>query len=253
MGAIWAPIRGVAGRFRHRGEREQTDPSGTLEIVPTSRSTRPTRIAAEPTGVEAGPRQRLLEVADRLFYQEGVHVVGIDRLLEESGVAKASLYAHFGNKDGLVRAYLEGHLATRRQHVDEILAGYDSPRDRLLGLFSDIEDLLTSPGFRGCRFANASAEARPDESVAAVTDEYRGWLRALFTDLAKAAKARNPRRLGQQLALLYDGAAIAARLDDDRAAVADAARSAATALVDAATPHRATPGKRPAAKRPVSR
>ncbi|HEX3460961.1 MAG TPA: hypothetical protein VHT49_08650, partial [Acidimicrobiales bacterium] len=66
---------------------------------------------------------------------------------------------------------------------------------------------------------------------------YRAWIRALFTDLAREAKAKNPKRLGRQLALLYDGAAVAARLDVDRAGAADAARSAATALVDAATLH----------------
>jgi AcrR family transcriptional regulator len=185
--------------------------------------------------VEPGPRRRLLEVADRLFYEEGVHVVGIDRLLEEAGVAKASLYSHFGNKDGLVRAYLEEHFEARGQHIAQVLARYDSPRDRLLGLFSDVKDALADSSFRGCRFVNASAEARPDESIAAATDRYRTWMRTLFIDLAKEAKARNPKRLGRQLALLYDGAAVAARLDQDRAGAADAAKSAATSLLDAAT------------------
>jgi AcrR family transcriptional regulator len=189
----------------------------------------------EARGSEQGPRQRLLAVADRLFYEEGVHVVGIDRLLEEAGVAKASLYQHFGSKDGLVHAYLEEHFEARREHVAQVLAQYDSPRERLLALFADVEDALAEPAFRGCRFVNASAEARPDESIVAITDEYRTWLRALFTDLAGAAGADNPERLGRQLALLYDGAAVAARLDADRSGAADAARSAATALLDAAT------------------
>src|SRR5438876_3338216 len=85
---------------------------------------------------EQGPRRRLLAVASRHFYEEGVHVVGIDRLLKEAGVAKASLYQHFGNKDGLVRAYLEEHFDARREQVARVLARYDSPRERLLGLFA---------------------------------------------------------------------------------------------------------------------
>jgi AcrR family transcriptional regulator len=182
-----------------------------------------------------------------------VHVVGIDRLLEEAGVAKASLYSHFGNKDGLVRAYLEEHLEVRQAHVAEVLARYDSPRQRLLGLFSDVEDALALSGFRGCRFMNASVEAGPDESIGAVTDQYRTWLRTLFTGLAQEAGARNPKRLARQLALLYDGAAVAGLLDEDRAGAADAALSAATSLLDAATvaaPIRPKPSGR---KSPTSR
>lgn len=184
---------------------------------------------------EPGPRRRLLDVADRLFSEEGVHVVGIDRLLEEAGVAKASLYTHFGNKDGLVRAYLEEHFADRREHVAQVLARYDSPRERLLGLFADVQDALAGTTFRGCRFVSASAEARPDESIGALTEEYRTWVRTLFTGLAKSAGASDPKRLGRQLALLYDGAAVAARLDKDRSGAGAAARSAAAALLDAAT------------------
>jgi len=184
---------------------------------------------------EPGPRRRLLDVADKLFYEEGVHVVGIDRLIEEAGVAKASLYSHFGNKDGLVRAYLEEHFEAHREHVAQVLARYDSPRDRLLGLFADMQDSLVGTAFRGCRFVSASAEARPDESIAALTEEYRTWLRKLFTGLAKSAGASDPKRLGRQLTLLYDGAAVAARLDKDRSGAGAAVRSAAAALLDAVT------------------
>jgi AcrR family transcriptional regulator len=187
------------------------------------------------TDSEPGPRRRLLNVADRLFYEEGVHIVGIDRLLEEAGVAKASLYTHFGNKDGLVRAYLEEHFEARREHVAHVLARYDSPRERLLGLFADVQDALTTATFRGCRFMNASAEARPEESVGALTEAYRTWLRALFTDLATSAGASDPKRLARQLMLLYDGAAAAGRLDKDPSVAGVAARSAAEALLDADT------------------
>jgi AcrR family transcriptional regulator len=221
--------------------------------MPKSRSGAPETRSADPDGAESGPRRRLLDVASRLFYTEGVHVVGIDRLLAESGVAKASLYAHFGSKDGLVRAYLEEHFEARREHVARILSRYDSPRDRLLGLFMDVEDALANPMFRGCWFVNASAEARIGESIEVVTEAYRTWLRTLFTDLAKAAKAKNPRRLARQLALLYDGAAVAARLDEDRAGAADAALSAATALVDAATPRQPATAKRSGGTRATPR
>src|SRR5216683_7938506 len=178
--------------------------------TPKTKEVRPDKRSSES---EPGPRRRLLAVADKLFYEEGVHVVGIDRLLEEAGVAKASLYTHFGNKDGLVRAYLEEHFEARREHVAQVLARYDTPRERLLGIFADVQDALAGTTFRGCKFVSATAEARPDESIGALTEEYRTWLRTLFTGLAKSAGARDPKRLGRQLALLYDGAAVAARLE----------------------------------------
>jgi AcrR family transcriptional regulator len=192
------------------------------------------------TSVE-GPRQRLLAVADKLFYDEGVHVVGIDRLLEEAGVAKASLYTHFGNKDALVRAYLEQHSEAKRAHVAQVLARYRTPRTRLLGLFTDVDEALAGSSFRGCKFIIASAEAGPDESILPITQEYREWVRTLFTDLAEEAGAADPKRLGRQLAVLYDGAAVAARLDVDRSGAGEAVKSAATSLIDAALTRR--PGR----------
>src|SRR3954463_9613845 len=81
-------------------------------------------------------RERLLAAADELFYEEGIHTVGIDRLIERAGVAKASLYSTFGSKDELIRAYLEArHAATRERMEGELAARYHTPRDRLLGAF----------------------------------------------------------------------------------------------------------------------
>ena len=77
-------------------------------------------------------RERLLEAANELFYDEGVHTVGIDRVIERAGVAKASLYNTFGSKDELVRAYLEGRHARTSARITRYLERYSDPRDRLL-------------------------------------------------------------------------------------------------------------------------
>ncbi len=183
---------------------------------------------------EGGPRERLLAVASRLFYDEGVHVVGIDRILEEAGVAKASLYQHFGSRDGLVRAYLEEHLAARRAHIEGVIADVPTPRLKLLALFDDIAGRVAEGDFQGCRFVNASVEARGEESALAVTTEYRSWLRSVLAGLAAQAGAADPELVGRQLAILYDGTAVSARLDPDRAGAGNAFRAAATALIDGA-------------------
>ena len=178
----------------------------------------------------------MLAAADELFYAEGVHVVGVDRIVERAGVTKASLYNTFGSKDELVRAYLEQHFHDRQERIARILAGHNTPRARLLSVFAEVETALAGSEFRGCKFISAAAEARPGDASEVVAEDYRAWLRSLFTDLAQAAGARDPRQFGRQLALLYDGAAVAARMDQDRAGAAKAVRSAVVALLDAAIP-----------------
>jgi len=177
-------------------------------------------------------RERLLAAANELFYDEGVHTVGIDRVIERAGVAKASLYNTFGSKDELVRAYLEERHAVVLQRIDRYLQRYDTPRDRLLGVFEAQGEMFARPGYRGCAFASASAES-PGEAVSQATDSYRAAVRDLLTGLAREAGAPDPEMLGQQLHLLYDGASLSARMDRDPSASA-ASRAAAEALLDAA-------------------
>jgi AcrR family transcriptional regulator len=176
-------------------------------------------------------RDRLLNAASELFYEEGVHTVGIDRVIERAGVAKATLYNAFGSKDELIRAYLARRHQARRDRMERALtAGYDSPRDRILGVFDVLGESFAEPGFRGCAFVNASAEARPGSPIEAASDESRAWVSSLFVDLAREAGAVDPERLGRQLVLLYDGATVGARMDR-RPDTAALAREAAEVLL----------------------
>jgi AcrR family transcriptional regulator len=181
-------------------------------------------------------RDRLLAAADELFYAEGVHVVGVDRIVERAGVTKASLYNTFGSKDALVRAYLEKHFLIRKNRIARILAAHTEPRERLLAVFAEVDDLLAGSAFRGCKFISAAAESRPGDASLEVGEEYRAWLWSLFTELAEGAGASDPKQFGRQLFLLYDGAAVAARMDKDRGAAGKAMSSAVVALLDAAIP-----------------
>jgi AcrR family transcriptional regulator len=178
-------------------------------------------------------RERLLAAANELFYDEGVHTVGIDRVIEHAGVAKASLYNTFGSKDALVRAYLETRHNNMVQRVMRVVDRYDTPRERLLGVFEAQAELAGEPGYRGCAFARASAESHPGDVVEQATSAYRAWVRGLFTELASQAGVPDPQARARQLHLLYDGAGQSARLDHDPAAPL-AARAAAAVLLDAA-------------------
>jgi len=181
----------------------------------------------------ASARARLLAAADELFYDEGVHTVGIDRIIERAGVAKASLYNTFGNKEGLVRAYLDGRHLVVRERVDRTLTRFRTPRERLLGVFDAAGETVTAPGFNGCAFVSATAEAQPGGAIESVADDHRRWMRGVLTRLATEAGVADPETLARQLHLLYDGAVLSGRMDRDPSA-ATTARAAAAVLLDAA-------------------
>jgi AcrR family transcriptional regulator len=177
---------------------------------------------------ELSPRQRLLAAADELFYAEGIHTVGIERVLERAGVAKATLYKAYGSKDELVRAYLTG----KHEFIARNLAAAkeaDAPaRDKILAVFDILGQMHAAPSFRGCPFVNASAESPDNGSARDVSKIHRDWVRSLFEELATEGALANAPSLARQLLLLYDGASVAAQLDRD----VDAARSARDAAAD---------------------
>ena len=178
-------------------------------------------------------RDRLLAAANELFYEEGVRTVGIDRVIERAGVAKASLYNTFGSKEELVRAYLAGRQATRQERMARGLARYDTPRERLLGVYDVLGEVADETDFGGCAFHNASAESTAGGSVEQVCDSSRAWTRSLLTGLAREAGAPDPQGLANQLVLLYDGATTGAQMDRN-AGTAATAKAIASMLLDAA-------------------
>ncbi len=183
----------------------------------------------------ASARDRLLAAADELFYDEGIHVVGIDRVIEKAGVAKATLYSTFGNKEGLILAYLQARLERRQARVNAAISKAKTPRDRVLAVFDVMDTYISDPRFHGCADINASAESEPGSAVEAAVQTSRRWRRSLFADLVRDAGAKHPEVLGQQLEMLYDGAMVSARVDgnDDAAKVA---KKTAAALLDADLP-----------------
>ena len=168
------------------------------------------------TARRTSARDRLLAAADELFYENGINLVGIDRVIEHAGVAKASLYDCFGSKEELIRAYLKGRADKRQARIVERLAGLETPQEKILGVFELMAETANRPDYRGCAFQRASAEAGASSIIKGTCDESRTWLRSQFTELARQAKAADPELLGQQLVFLYDGAALAASVDGDR-------------------------------------
>ncbi|WGL53523.1 TetR/AcrR family transcriptional regulator [Nocardioides sp. BP30] len=187
-----------------------------------------------PTSTEKqGARERLLDTASRLFYAEGVHTVGIDRILEESGVAKASLYKTFGSKDALILAYLDRRHERQVARITAAVESAGTPREQILAVFDSQARLFAQPDFRGCAFAAATAEGPVGSPTEEKSRVYRTYVRGVFRALAEEAGAADPDGLADQLHLVYDGAQMAARMDH-QAPVAATARRTAEALLDAA-------------------
>ena len=194
-----------------------------------------TRVAqsTQPNVVKLSPRERLLQAASELFYAEGIQSVGIDRVIERAGVAKASLYSTFGSKEQLVGAYLDARHAQVLGRLRAAVDAVEDPVERILAVFDAQARLFGTTDYHGCAFVAATAEAPAGGRVDEATESYRGDIRALFTELAAAAGAPDPGLLASQLQLIYDGGGLAANMDRDPA-IAAPARAAAAALIAAA-------------------
>ncbi len=164
------------------------------------------------------PRERLLRTATRLFYAEGIRGVGVDRVLAEAGVTRATMYRHFPGKEALVVAYLEHEDAAIRglfaAAAEQASAAEATPRDLLALVIDGVADDATRLHTRGCPFINASAEF-PDAAgpVRAVVRRHRDWFRATLTDLAAAAGAPDPAATAASLVLLRDAMLVGNYLD----------------------------------------
>jgi AcrR family transcriptional regulator len=171
-------------------------------------------------------RQRLLEAADELFYSEGIHAVGIDRVIAHAGVAKGSLYYSFAGKDDLVREYLTARHGKWAERVSAGIEAHTDPRERILAVYDALGGLFAEPDYRGCAFMNAMGEAAPDSVEAQAATAFRSWVRTLFLGLATDAGAADPKQLAQTLVVLYDGAVATAQMDRAPEAAQTARRTA---------------------------
>lgn len=191
-------------------------------------------VSTRQPDASGGARERILGTAFRLFYAHGPRGVGVDRVIAESGVAKATLYKHFPRKDDLVLAYLDrvdqAWFGALRAAARE--AGED-PRERLIGMFDALTSAYRRDGYHGCAFINTAAESPAGTDVHARTIEHKAVVRAWVADLAHRAGADDPQLLARQLTLLIDGGLAVGVLDADPAA-ADAAKAAARVLVNGA-------------------
>ncbi len=152
-------------------------------------------------------RSRLLETATRIFYTEGIHAVGIDRIVAEAKVTRATLYRHFASKEELVVAYLQAvHQLDRDQIQAAVTSGRPST-EIVRAVAKSITDGITSGHFRGCAFLNAVAEyPDPDHPVHKAVLAHRAWFAETITSLFAQIGDTPPEPAARHFVMLRDGA-----------------------------------------------
>ena len=161
-------------------------------------------------------RDRILATADRLFYGEGIHAVGVHRLVEESAVTRVTFYRHFPSKEDLIAGYLEGRAARARRRITQVIE--DSNGDARAAL-TELGRVFTSETFaaeyRGCPFVNASAEfAAPGHPARVLATAQRAWIADTIERLLRDVGHQAPASTARQLLMLQTGAIFGVAIDD---------------------------------------
>jgi AcrR family transcriptional regulator len=161
-----------------------------------------------PRGAADSARQRILDAAIPLFYQQGARAVGIDTVIAKSGVAKMSLYRSFRSKDDLIAACLEQRDQSYWQWFDGVVAQHPGdPREQLRGVIRGIAKRTSKPGYRGCFFLNTASDyadaSHPGRKLAV---RHKEALASRLLKICRQLDARDPVALSRQLVLLINGA-----------------------------------------------
>jgi len=177
-------------------------------------------------------RERILDTAEELFYQEGIRAIGIDTVIERSGVAKMSLYRNFASKEELIAAFLARRNEKYWSWWDGIMARHpESAARQVEDLFVALPERICRPGYRGCSFLNAATEF-PDAGHLgrlAALSHYEELRRRLLA-LCRRLKAAKPKQLADQLLLLIEGAYTTGGILGYRDAVKSVAGAAAALI-----------------------
>ncbi|GAB4083559.1 TetR/AcrR family transcriptional regulator [Myceligenerans cantabricum] len=168
-------------------------------------------------GRRSAARERLLRTASELFYADGVRGVGVERVVAEASVTRATFYRHFAGKEALVVAYIEATDAALRERAAELPSG--DAGAWLTQVTDLVGETLCAPGFRGCAFINAAAEyPDPGSPVRRAVRAHRDWLVGVVSEALRGAGHPAPEEAGRRWMALRDGAMVGGYLGDPRQA-----------------------------------
>lgn len=181
----------------------------------------------------APAKVRILKIANDFFYREGIRTVGIDKLISESSVTKATFYKHYRSKDILIVDYVNSRHDAAVTAIEELISSAKSPRNALDRWATSVVDEISEPGFRGCAFLNAAAEFfDPAHPVRRIIFDHRDWYAGRLADLMRSAGHTVPGDAADELVLARDGAMAGSYAGDPVAAIASFNRAVTRVLAE---------------------
>ncbi|WP_448564178.1 TetR/AcrR family transcriptional regulator [Thalassotalea ganghwensis] len=180
--------------------------------------------------VVSSKKQQIIETAMQMFYQHGIHAVGINEILKVSGVAKKTLYHHFTSKEALIVATLNLRHSNFMRWISEKVASSDSPQHAIVNVFNGLDDWFNNRAellgsFRGCFFINASAEySQPGHPIFETCRQHKADITTLFLNQAKQFidDSNKALELANILTIIKDGCITTALVQNDKSAAAKA-------------------------------
>jgi len=211
----------------------QRDPRRVVH--PDAAESRDNPAHREHSGGGPGAKDRILSTANRLFYHEGIRAVGVDRLISESSVTKATFYKHFGAKETLVISYVQLRHEATRSLLTELCSNAPDTVSAIRAMVDNIVEQVRSRGFRGCAFINAATEFPDSHSpVREVVSAHRDWYTAFVADLFRRIGHSMPGDAADEFVLLRDGTMSGGYSSDPIAASAALQRCVNRLLAEAA-------------------
>jgi AcrR family transcriptional regulator len=181
----------------------------------------------------AATRRRILEAADALFYAEGVRAIGVDRIAEQAGVTKRTLYYHFRSKDDLVAAYLAERDAPTMARYRRWFGGEGATvAERVAGMFGAFAEAASAPEWRGCGFLRVAVELAdlPGHPARVIAAAHKKRFEAWLAEEIRAERLPEPEATARCLMVVLDGTVAQMIIHRDRAYV-EAAKTLARSVL----------------------
>lgn len=187
-----------------------------------------------PTSQRAPAKGRILDTANALFYEDGIRNVGVDRIISESAVTKATFYKHYRAKDNLIVEYVTSRHLSVREATTALIDASEDARAALRAIAASIEEEVNRPNFRGCPFINAAAEF-PDvqHPVRQIVTAHRDWYTDLLADQMRKLGHPRPGDAADDFVLARDGAMTGGYAGDPVAATAALGRAVERVIAEA--------------------